>query len=67
MDEQNNIWEQMETHMHQNLGVYGLNMMNTFLDLKERAEDRGMCPPDTPERQQQFEHLHGEAHRPASR
>jgi hypothetical protein len=67
MDQQNNIWEQMETHMHRNLGTYGLKMMDAFLTLKEQAEDCGMCPEDTPERQQQFEQQHGEAHVPGSR
>ena len=67
MDQENNIWEQMETHMNQNLGTYGLEMMNTFLHLKDLAEDCGMCPPDTPERQERFEQMHGEAHRPGSR
>jgi hypothetical protein len=59
MDQDNNIWEQLETHMHENLGTYGLKMMDAFLELKERAEDCGMCPPDTPERQQRFEQMHG--------
>jgi hypothetical protein len=59
MDHDNNIWEQLETHMYDNLGRYGLKMMDAFLDLKEQAEDRGMCPPDTPERQLQFEPQHG--------
>ena len=54
-----NIWEALETHMHLNLGVYGLEMMNIFLHLKECAEDSGMCPPDTPERQQVFEDYNG--------
>ena len=54
-----NIWEQLETHMHENLGTYGLKMMDAFLDLKEQAEDCGMCPPDTPERQTRFEQMHG--------
>ena len=67
MDQDNNIWEQMETHMQKNLGTYGLEMFNIFLHLKESAEDCGMCPPDTPERQEQFEQMHGEAHRPGSR
>ena len=67
MDEEDNIWERMETHMNQNLGRYGLKMMDAFLTLKESAEDCGMCPPDTPERQQRFEQMHGEAHRPGSR
>lgn len=49
----------METHMHENLGRYGLKMMDAFLELKEQAEDRGMCPADTPERQEQFEQMHG--------
>ena len=53
--------------MHEYLGIYGLEMLHAFLDLKEQAEDCGMCPPDTPERQEQFEQLHGEAHVPGSR
>ena len=65
--EDENIWEQMETHMHQNLGIYGLKMLSAFLDLKEQAEDCGMCPADTEERQQRFEQMHGEAHAPGSR
>jgi hypothetical protein len=67
MEEENNIWEQMETHMHENLGTYGLKMMDAFLDLKESAEDCGMCPADTPERQERFEQMNGEAHAPGSR
>ena len=54
-----NIWEQLETHMHDNLGIYGLEMMDAFLKLKEQAEDCGMCPEDTPERQDQLENLYG--------
>ena len=54
-----NIWEQLETHMHDNLGIYGLEMMDAFLELKEQAEDRAMCPADTPERQERYEELHG--------
>ena len=54
-----NIWEALETHMHLNLGVYGLEMMNKFLDLKEQAEDCNMCPEDTEERQQVFEDYNG--------
>lgn len=50
-----NIWEQLETHMHDNLGIYGLKMMDQFLQLKEQAEDCGMCPEDTEERQTQLE------------
>jgi len=49
----------METHMHENLGIYGLQMMDAFLDLKERAEDCNMCPADTPERQERLEQMHG--------
>ena len=52
--------------MQQNLGTYGLDMMNIFLCLKESAEDLGMCPPDTPERQEQFEQMHHEAHVPGT-
>lgn len=59
MDEQNNIWEQMETHMQENLGIYGLHAMGVFLELKELAEDRGMCPPDTEERQDQLQQHYG--------
>ena len=59
MDQENNIWEQLETHMHENLGIYGLKMMDEFLNLKEQAEDCGMCPPDTPERHERWEQLHG--------
>lgn len=59
MDQENNIWEQMETHMHDNLGTYGLHALSVFLDLKELAEDRGMCPADTPERQDQLEQRYG--------
>lgn len=54
-----NIWEALETHMHLNLGRYGLDMMNIFLHLKESAEDCGMCPPDTEERQQVFADYNG--------
>ena len=67
MDQDENIWEQLETHMHEYLGIYGLNMLNVFLDLKEQAEDCGMCPPDSEERQERFEQMHGEAHAPGSR
>lgn len=59
MDQENNIWEQLETHMHEYLGIYGLDMLSAFVDLKEQAEDRGMCPPDSTERQEQFEQMHG--------
>ena len=54
-----NIWEALETHMHLNLGIYGLTMMNEFLDLKEKAEDCKMCPADTEERQQVFADYNG--------
>lgn len=54
-----NIWEAMETHMHLNLGTYGLTMLHRFLDLKEQAEDCNMCPEDTEERQQVFEDYNG--------
>ena len=54
-----NIWEQLEIHMHEHLGIYGLEMMDVFLKLKEQAEDCGMCPEDTPERQDQLENLYG--------
>ena len=58
MNQDNNIWEQLETHMHEYLGIYGLEMLSALVDLKEQAEDRGMCPPDTPERQEQLENLY---------
>jgi DNA-binding transcriptional regulator YhcF (GntR family) len=50
-----NIWEQLEEHINDNLGTYGLNMMDRFLDIKEIAEDLGLCPADTEERQTQLE------------
>jgi len=59
MDQENNIWELLETHMHENLGIYGLEMMDEFINLKEKAEDCGMCPPDTPERHERWEQMHG--------
>ena len=62
-----NIWEQLEIHMHEHLGIYGLEMMDAFLKLKEQAEDCAMCPEDTPERQQRFDEMHGEAHAPGTR
>ena len=52
--------------MQENLGTYGLEMFNIFLHLKECAEDCGMCPEDTPERQEQFEQMNGEAFRPGT-
>ena len=48
------IWEHMEQHIHDNLGHYGLEFMDKFLELKEIAEDIYLCPPDTPERQNKF-------------
>ena len=54
-----NIWEQLEEHINDNLGTYGLNMMDRFLDVKEIAEDLGLCPDDTEERQTQFEQQNG--------
>mgnify|MGYP003686035717 CR=1 FL=1 len=62
-----NIWEQLEEHINDNLGTYGLELMDRFLHLKEDAEDLGMCPEDTEERQEQLEQMHGEAHVPGSR
>lgn len=59
MNQDNNIWEQLETHMHEYLGIYGLDMLSALVDLKEQAEDRGMCPADTPERQEQLEQNYG--------
>ena len=50
-----NIWEQLEVHINDNLGTYGLNMMDRFLDIKEIAEDLGLCPDDTEERQTELE------------
>jgi len=49
----------MEEHIHRNLGLYGLEFLNKFLQVKELAEDMGLCPPDTEERQEQFEQMHG--------
>jgi hypothetical protein len=54
MDEQN-IWERMEKNINDNLGYYGLEFMDRFLDLKEIAEDLNLCPADTYERQTQLE------------
>ena len=54
-----NIWEQLEIHMHENLGIYGLKMMDAFLELKDQAEDCNMCPADTEERQTQLEQNYG--------
>ena len=50
-----NIWEQLEEHINDNLGTYGLVMQDQFLHLKEDAEDLGMCPEDTEERQTELE------------
>lgn len=55
----NNIWEQMEEHINNNLGLYGLELMDKFLDMKEIAEDLGLCPADTSERHDKFEQLNG--------
>ena len=44
MNQDNNIWEQLETHMHEYLGIYGLEMLSALVDLKEQAEDRGIVP-----------------------
>lgn len=54
-----NIWEQLEAHIQHNLGTYGLKMQDQFLLLKEDAEDLGMCPPDTEERQTELEEIAG--------
>jgi hypothetical protein len=54
-----NIWEQLEEHIHDNLGYYGLEFLDKFLDLKEGAEDLKLCPPDTPERQNKFAEQNG--------
>jgi len=53
------IWEHMEQHIHDNLGHYGLEFMDKFLELKEIAEDVYLCPPDTPERQNKFAEQNG--------
>ena len=53
------IWEHMEQHIHNNLGHYGLEFMDKFLELKEIAEDIYLCPPDTPERQDKFVEQNG--------
>jgi len=54
-----NEFEQMEQHIHNNLGLYGLEFMDKFLEVKELAEELGLCPPDTPERQEQFKQQNG--------
>ena len=54
-----NEWEQMEEHVHRNLGFYGLDLMDKFLEVKELAEDLGLCPADTPERQDKLEAQYG--------
>ena len=61
-----NEWEQMEEHIHNNLGLYGLTFLERFLEVKETAEDLGLCPPDTPERHDRFDEMHGEAHVPGN-
>ena len=57
--EEKNEWEQMEEHINENLGLYGLDFMDKFLEVKEYAEDLGLCPADTPERHEKFEQLNG--------
>lgn len=59
MNQETNEFELMEQHIHRNLGLYGLDFLDKFLEVKELAEDLGLCPPDTPERQEQFEQMHG--------
>ena len=54
-----NIWEQLEEHIQDNLGYYGLKFQDRFLELKEHAEDLGLCPPDTPERHDKFAEQNG--------
>ena len=54
-----NVWEQLEQHIQDNLGYYGLNFQDKFLELKEIAEDLKLCPPDTPERQNKFAEQNG--------
>lgn len=54
-----NIWEQLEEHIQDNLGYYGLEFQDKFLELKEGAEDLGLCPPDTPERHDKFAEQNG--------
>ncbi len=58
-DKQMNVWEALETQMHLNWGIYGLEMKNKFWHLKESAEDCDMCPADTEERQQVFQDYNG--------
>ncbi|MAF26012.1 hypothetical protein CL634_10645 [bacterium] len=38
-----NVWEQLEEHIQDNLGYYGLKFQDRFLELKEHAEDLGLC------------------------
>jgi len=59
MNQENNEWEQMEEHIHRNLGLYGLTFQDKFLEVKELAEEMGLCPPDSEERQSRLEELYG--------
>ena len=54
-----NIWELLELHIQDNLGYYGLEFLDKFLELKAQAEALGLCPPDTPERQNKFAEQNG--------
>ena len=54
-----NVWEQLELHIVENLGLYGLQFQDKFLELKEGAEDLKLCPADTPERHDRLAETHG--------
>ena len=54
-----NVWEQLEQHIQDNLGYYGLKFQDKFLELKDIAEDLKLCPPDTLERQNKFAEQNG--------
>jgi hypothetical protein len=43
-DNKDNVWELMAKHIEDHLGYYGLEFQDKFLDMKEQAEDLGLCP-----------------------
>ena len=61
-----NVWEQLEEHIQDNLGYYGLKFQDRFLELKEIAEDLKLCPPDSPERHEMNDFMHDIANPPGS-
>ena len=44
-----NVWELMKDHIENHLGYYGLEFQDKFLDMKEQAEDLGLCPQEKDE------------------